>query len=423
MYFSFDHRIFKKAKTRPALPVVAEKRGNNPASPKPDRTRELEDFFDMLSIASCNRFDDQRSPAPKSLSQPRNDPRSPSDENCDPLAVDRFQLEDVPLTLAMSMPDLLSDDESNTSTRTNSIDRLCSTPVRSQPHSKPQSLTYTSVSPSHKAQERPRCTSPDGSSSEPLRRRARAGNIVGKELNISSTGSSPTAGGHRASPLATTTYVYSPSVWQRSLDGGAGDEGGGEESGKSKEEERKKREGAVPMVGRDSPDGKYPTEVQVGDVGLPQRTFPDGAATRRHQRVRVSPSDPGETSRRDCYCGSGESGEEGVREGWVEEVERRGNPATGRHRNSSPITTPLSNGQLRPRRVLSEGDRCQSLNEILESEEARSSHILFDAGLGFLSQSPIVKGVSLPARGQSFSGGSPKLHTRKRPPISEHHEM
>ena len=432
----FYCRIFKKAKTRPALPALSEKK--IPTSPKPKRAHDLEDFFDMLSIASSNRFDDQRSPAPKALSQPRTrQPNSTSaidettNEKRDPLLGGLQRLDNISPSLAMSMPDLLSDDESDT----HSIDRLYSNPERSQIHSNtPQSLSHVSGSnsPPQKAQEpQYRSTSPDGPLSEPLRRRVihRAGNIVGEELNTSSSASSPTAGGHRASPLATTTYTYSPNV-RRSIEGDEG--GGGKEKVKlalslplpvEKEDERK---GEVPMLDRESPDGKYPTEVQVGDVGLPQRTFPDGEATRRHQRVRVSPSDPGQTPKRDHdYCEKGERGE-GVREGWAEEVERRGSPASRRGgKTSSPITTtPIGNGQLRPRRVLSEGDRCQSLDEILESEEARSSHILFDAGLGFLSTSPIVKGVSLPARGQSFSGGSPKLHnTRKRQPISEHHEM
>ena len=436
--YLFDHRIFKKAKTRPALPALSEKQ--NSKSPKLDRAHDLEDFFDMLSTASSNRFDDQRSPAPKALSQSRTQPNStsavqePSDKNRDSLSGGLrkgSRLENIPPSLVMSMPDLLSDDESDT----HSVDRLYSTPEKSQSHSKPRSLAYASGAslPPQKAQEQHRCSSPEGPLSEPLRRRAihRAGNIVGEELNNSSTGSSPPAGRHRASPLAITTYVYSPAA-RRSIEG---DEGGSEDIGKwspnpsSTVEKEEGEKGEVAMLDRESPDGKYPTEVQVGDVGLPQRTFPDRAASRRHQRVHVSPSDPGPVPKRNHYhCESGETGG-GVKEGWAEEVERRGSPAFrnpgGRHRTLSPITntTPLGNGQLRPRRVLSEGDRCQSLEEILESEEARSSHILFDAGLGFLSTSPIVKGVSLPARGQSFSGGSPKLNIRKQPPISEHHEM
>ena len=392
----------------------------------------------MLSLASSNRFDDQRSPAPKALSLPKprqphstpvsEDRGAPLDENRDRLSAsfDRedsgFALDDIPPPLAMSLPDLLSDDKSDTQSRFNSIDRLYSTPERSQTHSKPQSLTYVCHTQSLGG------GSLDQPASEPFRRRAiqRAGNVVGEELNSSLAGGSPTTGGHRASPLATTSHVYSPSEWRRSIDGGEGDGESEKPSLNPLEGERGKRgEGEVLALDRDSPDGKHPAEAQVGDMDLPQRTIPDGAATR--QKVRASPSDPRQPPRR------GERGEE-VREGWAEEIERCGSSPTSRtsaKRTSSPMTTPLSNGGLRPRRVLSEGDRCQSLEEILDTEEARSSHILFDAGLGHLSpHSPIVKGVwppvrgCLPVRGQSFSGGSPKLaNSRRRQAISEHHEM
>ena len=410
-------RIFKKTKVRPPLPVLSEQ-SKSPTSPKPERSQDLEDFFDLLSSASSNRFDDQRSPAPKPLSesgtkQPNSTPTPASELICDPLG---FHLDKVPPPLMMSMPDLLSDDESDTQSQYHSIDPLYSTTDEIQTQSKPRSHThnYVPLPPSPMTHERPRAVTLDHPSSEPLRRRMiqRAGNVVGEELN-----GSPSP--HRASPLATTTYVYNPSVWRQSVDGGKLDEVCPEKKALNLEEVEEEGDKKLNME-RHSPDGKHPAVVQVGDVSLPQRTFPDGAAARGHQRVRVSPSDPGQHSQRDCFS-RGEEGE--VREGWREMPEKRYNPRSHSSLGtSSPMNPPLGNGNLRPRRVLSEGDRCQSLDQVMEMEEMRSSHILFGAGLGFLSpHSPVVRGV--PTRGQSFSGGSPKLNTRKRPPIREHHEM
>ena len=437
--------MFKKAKTRPPLPALSEIK-TSPTSPKPDRDQDLEDFFDLLSIASSNRFDDQRSPAPKPLPQSKaqqshstpihNNGGMPLDENPDTLtdSLDRgdlgLRLRNIPPPLVMSMPDLLSEDESDSQSGCNSIDRLYSTLDNPGTNSKAESQTDAHIPKKH---YRPRAITLDQPLSEPLRRQViqRAGNVVGEGLNTSPVGGSP-VGGHRASPLATTTYVYNPGLWRQSIDGEPEGEGSHERQAESslspaeaEREDKRSREMSKMdceemKMDRDSPDGRYPTEVQVGDIGLPQRTFSDSATSRQHQRVRVSPSNPGQHSKRDCHSKS----ETEVREGWTDlEEGRRSSPrchSSSGHR--TPMTTPLDNSLHRTRRVLSEGDRCQSLDEIMEKEEARSTHILFGAGLGHLSpHSPIVKGV--PMRGQSFSGGSPRLSNRKRPPIKEHHEM
>ena len=244
------------------------------------------------------------------------------------------------------------------------------------------------------------------------------------EISSSSIGGSPTVG-HRASPLATTTYVYSPARRDSSIDDRreTGSGGSSEQSAvnllyspmdevmdreaKSSKKEEDCEEGEVGEVlglDRVSPDGKYLSEAQFGDESLPQRTFPDGEAVRRHQPARQSPSDPGQSEER------------------VIKAEASGSLNSYGHRISTPVTSVVGTvGHLRPHRVLSEGGHCQSLEEINKDKEKRNSHILFDAGLSFISpHSPIVKGV---VRGNSFSGGSPKIRSRTKPPISEHHEM
>lgn len=438
---------------RTPLPALAEKRISqaSPGSSGAGNTHELEDFFDMLSLASSNRFDDQRSPAPKALvkgthsppiSPVPNEEGGPVDEFSDamtPSFVDDsgFPLNELPPPLAMSLPDLLSED-TEPEPRSNSVGRLYSIPTATKPHSNPPlSDSYDYITPRHREQRQSGTGAPDESHSEPLRRRIihREANIVGDEFTLSTASGSPSVSnsGHRASPLATTTYVYSPTVRKTPEDEEIGEEVRKyEESNAEKEEESEQgykmeaQKGGGDAMIRDSPDGKYPSEVQVGDVGLPQRTFPDGAAVRH---PRTSPSEPGRSPQpRKSFSSDDDTAvvrrsESGVREGWVEKVVtgRRGSPGARNNRTSAPITSYTGNAQLQSRRVLSEGDRCQSLDEILEAEEARSTHILIDAGLNFLTpDSPIFKGVQ---RGQSFSGGSPKLNVRKRPPISEHHEM
>ena len=449
-------------KTRKSLSSVSSSGGGGGSS---SDVHELDDFFDMLSAASSNRFDDQRSHAPKALLLQKRDSRSPpvsplheeEEEEGEEGALDEilspttpggysgFPLEDLPPPLAMSMPDLM-DEDTEPHPITNSVPRLCSIPPAAQSHSKlPESHSYDYV------------TGTRGNLSEPLRRRRvvvhHEANFVGEETGCHSAGGvspSVVSGGvgvHRASPLATTTYVYSPTAWRTSEEEEAEEErdgsgNNGEQStsltpqdrgermaGREMEEQKEEEEeeegeggGGVVEMERDSPDGK----VKVGDVDLPQRTFPDGAAVRR--RTQATPFNPGQgsSSRKTISLDENRGGGGGVREGWVDtSAGKRVNPVG--NRISAPISSLVGNNSPhRSQRVLSEGDRNQSPMEILEAQEnKRSSHILIDAGLSFLSpHSPVVKGVNNSlARGHSFSGGSPKINARRRPPISEHHEM
>ena len=421
--------------------------------------RDLEDFFDMLSLANSNRFDDQRSPAPKPLTQPKglqssSHPTSPVpgqggplDENEDLVTSPSspshvlgeesgFRLDQLPPPLTMSMPNLLCD---KTGARQRSRSNACmyiGPPRGTRTHSKP-AQSYGYILPPHRlhGQQRDTGATLEEPVSEPPQRRVvrREDQVVGEDLNYTSVGSS-SATDHRASPLATTTHVYVRG--NRARRRPSGDSSGSSDHqnepslnplyspmenmdrGCIMEDEEG---GVLPVQDRDSPDGKFPSEVQVGDVSLPRRTFPDGAAVRRHQSVRATPSNQ-EQGYKKPYCYN--SGEDGVREGWVESLSRYGSPASRGRRVSAPISSLVASGQKRPlQRVLSESDRSQSLEEIMEA--ARSTHILFDAGLSFLSpNSPIVKGV--PTRGASFSGGSPKLGVGGKVPnsvLNEHHEM
>ena len=444
-------RLFKKARTRTPLPAVAEKKP--PISPGRDTsgTRELEDFFDMLSLASSNRFDDQRSPAPLSLTpKPTQSPSHPVGEELElPLAA-------LLTPLTMSMPDLLCDNR-DTQQKSNSIAQLFSehSPATRQ-HSEPvESYSYVRSPP--KQQEHGVRGTAVEPNSEPLRRRIihREEFLTGSEdQRYSSAGTSP-AVGHPASPLATTTYVYvrenrgrrelsdcrtptasnktgsqdktardtMPSPTAESGDvvppqGSYKTEGGTKEEGMSvpdggTEEER------MSVPDSNSPDGAFPEEMMVGDIGLPPRASSD-TGIKRHHSARTAPCDPVSYKKPYSYCGGG-----GVREGWTETLGRRGRPGSPQGRRTSmPVVSVVGNGQSQVRsRVFSEGDRSQSLEDVME---ARSTHILFDAGLGFLSpDSPVVKGISMASKGSTFPGGFPKGGTGKLPisVINEHHEM
>ena len=173
---------------------------------------------------------------------------------------------------------------------------------------------------------------------------------------------------------------------------------------------------------RDSPDGNYPPEIQIGDSGLQRRAYPSGAGVRRHHSARTPPTDHRGGGYKKTYTpvhrGSGEGGG-GVREGWTTD-----SPAKDGSPDPQRTSAPLVGEKLHPHRPLSKADRSHSLDKILETEEARSSHILLDAGLGFLSpHSPIVQGV---IRRGSFTGGSPRLGQRRKIQKTldnEHHEM
>ena len=442
-------RLFKKVRTRTPLPAVAEKKPPiSPPGGDTSGTRELEDFFDMLSLASSNRFDDQRSPAPLSLtpkptrsgSQPSSPVSasgqgSPWDENRDlkpppkspshPVG-EQFELPLAALLtpLTMSMPDLLCDNR-DTQQKSNSIAQLFSehSPATRQ-HSEPvESYSYVRSPP--KQQEQGVRGSAVDPSSEPLRRRIihREEFPTGSEdQRYSSAGTSP-AVGHPASPLATTTYVYvRENRGRRELSDCRTPTASNKTS--SQDETSYKTEGGTKEEGMsvpdsNSPDGAFPEEMEVGDIGLPPRASSD-TGIKRHHSARTAPCDPVSYKKPYSYCGGG-----GVREGWTETLGRRGRPGSPQGRRTSmPVVSVVGNGQLQVRsRVFSEGDRTQSLEDVME---ARSTHILFDAGLGFLSpDSPVVKGISMAPKGSTFPGGSPKGGTGKLPisVINEHHEM
>lgn len=157
--------------------------------------------------------------------------------------------------------------------------------------------------------------------------------------------------------------------------------------------------------------GSFLPEVEVGDIGVPR------AAS--DSRIRRTPSEVLSTRPRlssDLSPNFHKFGGGEVREGWTDRQGRRGSPSPRGRRISAP-TSSIINGH-RPRRIMSEGDRCQSLEGIAEAEDARNSHILIDAGLGFLSpDSPVVRGV--------FSGSSPRLNMGRSSDLTvgEQHEM
>lgn len=370
--------------------------------------QDLEDFFDLLSLANSNRFDDQRSPAPKILQPKGPVRRAPLDEIGD-LGASSFspnedyglKLDNVAPSIAMSMPDLYFGRSAEV--------RLPS--ESSQPHdyAPPPHLPLERQSGAGAALE--------GPVSVPLRRRVLDNGTQGKD-HWSSVGASLSRR-QRASSLTTTACAYVRANHQKSSsDCGSVTHGEGDHRRNQPALESPLEDEERDWQGRDSPDGKLPSEVSVGDVNLPQRTYPDGAAVRRHQSVKSSSSDTAYSNyKKQYYC-------DGVRVGWTGSLGRRGSPRSRGRQVSTPIS---SNRPLRSRRVLSVGDRSQSVEEISVTEDAHSSHILFDAGLGFLSpHSPVVRGVSVPARRDSFSGGRPKLGSWIKPPnsvIQEHSEM
>ena len=335
----------------------------------------------------------------------------------------QLQVNRLPLSLAMSMPDLLSSEMDPPHLRNNYVHTKRPSGLRVHPEA-PQSPGSTL--PPHRMQER-RSASLDEPTSEPLRRRViqREAQFVGEDISNSPTSSL----GQCTSPLATTTYVYRRSS-RGSSDSGRTD--GSEPTmnplySPIEETSRELEEGGgegMAMEGCDSPDGNYPSEVKIGDSGLQKRTYPSGAGVRRHQSARTPPSDHQGGGYKKTYTvgrrGSGGGGEGGgVREGWTtDSVAKDGSPHHQR------IAAPLVSERSHPRKPISQADRSHSLDRILETEEARSSHILLDAGLGFLSpHSPIVQGV---IRRGSFTGGSPRLGRGRRiqrTPFNEHHEM
>ena len=395
----------------------------------------------MLTVASANRFDDQRTTAPKPLSQMNEPPPecqfsiqgAPLDENQDPTSHQSFppstknkkdtgfKVNHLPPSLAMSMPDLFSG-EMESRLRNNSITHI--------PTKRPSGLRmHPEVSPSHGSTHRlqeQRSTSFDEPTSEPLRRR-----IIHREAQLAGEDSSysPTASlGHCTSPLATTMYAYRKGS-RGSSEGGRADSSNGSELMMNPvhspiEEKIRESEEKEEIVGRerDSPDRKYPPEIQIGDSGLQRQTYPSGAGVRRHHSARTPPSDHRGRGYQKTYTaryGGSEEGGGGVREGWTTDSAARDvSPELQR------TSAPLVGEKLHPRKPLSKADRSHSLDKILETEEAKSSHILLDAGLGFLSpHSPIVQGV---VRRGSFTGGSPRLGRRmkiQKTLFNEDHEM
>lgn len=408
-------RLFKRNHTRSPLPAIVEKK---PSAIAKYNMQDLEEFFNMMALANANRFDDQRSPAPKIL-QPKGPIwRAPSDEindqgtpsyTCTPKGQLGLKLDHLPPSIAMSMPDL-----------------HFGHPAELQMHHK-AAQSYDRGPPPQLPPER---QSGAGAALEsPLSGPLRQHNTqTGGKGSWWSPGASPSRT-HQDSSLATTSHVCSRANHQHIASGHGRVDHSDQRNDRIlnqlhspvKTMDRKLEEGGEALVqDRDSPDGKLPSEIPVRDIGLPQRTYPDGAAVRRHQSVKAAPSDPAYSYQTPYYY-------RGIRVGGTNSLGRRDSQKAQGRRVSTPTLTQVTNRPLSSRRVLSETDRSQSVEAISPTDEARSSHILFDAGLGFLSpQSPIVKGVSVSTRRDSFSGGRPKLGSwskQQKSIIQEHCEM
>lgn len=384
-----------------------------------NNVQDLEEFFDMISVANSNRFDDQRSPAPKIL-QPKGPIwRAPSDEIRDQVTPyapkDEFglKLDHLPPSVAMSMPDLHFGHPSG---------------VRVQPKG---TQSYDRAPPLQlPLQRQSGAGAPlDSPVSGPLQQHIVHNTQTRARDSWWSKGASPSRS-HQDSSLVTTSHVCKRTNQNTPSEHGRVDSNDQRKEPvlnqphspmKTMDRGCKEERGEVLVQDRDSPDGKLPSDISVRDAGLPQRTYPDGAAVRRHQSVKSAPSDPVHSYKMPYYYYGG------MRVGGTNSLGRRDSQKVQGRRVSTPTLTQVSNRPLGSRRVLSETDRSQSVEEISPTDEARSSHILFDAGLGFLSpQSPIVKGVSVSSRRDSFSGGRPKLSSwskHHKSIIQEHCEM
>ena len=304
------------------------------------------------------------------------------------------------------MPDLLSDD-SEARQRSHSVAHISSEDHRDTTHISDTAQTYNYVRPSHEERDE-EGSSPISKYSEPLRKRVQMVSPT-EELKGSSAGNTPTS--HRASPLATTTYMYTKGSHEKL----GTEKGGGGVRRKEADGKRQKKEGEAEeeaVLSDGSLTSTFLPEVEVEDIRVPrtgsegriQRALKLGSLEALATRPRLS-SDLTHTQR--TRAGSAK-----VREGWSDAPERhRGgslSPSPKDRRVSAPAVSLAINGH-HSRRLMSEGDNSLSLEGISEKKNARNSLILIDAGLGFLSpDSPVLRGVAAHVK-ESFAAGSNPL--------------
>ena len=325
----------------------------------------------------------------------------------------------VPPPLAASMPDLLSDD-SEARQRSHSVAQLSSEDHRDTTHTSDTAQTYNYVRLSH-GERGEEGSSPISKHSEPLRKRVQMVSPT-EELKGSSAGNTPTS--HRASPLATTTYVYTKGSHEKL----GAERGGGGGRGKGADGRHQKKGDAEDeaMISDGSLTSTFLPEVEVEDIRVPrtgsegriQRALKLGSLEALATRPRLS-SDLTHTHR--TRAGSAK-----VREGWSDAPgSHRGgslSPSPKGRRISAPAVSLAINGH-HSRRLMSEGDNSLS---IPEKKDARNSLILIDAGLGFLSpDSPVLRGVAAHGKANSPTGSNEHLKAGRslESVASERHEM
>ena len=254
-------RLFKKNYTHSPLPAIVEKK------PAAIATNNMQDLFDMISHANSNRFEDQRSPAPKILQPEGPMWRAPSEEISDqmtPYTPKEVKLDHLPPSVAMSMPDLYFSHPAEVRVQ----------PKGTQPYDRAPPLQLS-------LQRQSGAGAPlDSPVSGPLRQHLVHNAQTEARDSWWSRGESPSRS-HQDSSLVTTSHVC-----KRTNQNIASEHGRVEHNDQRKEPVLnqlhspmktmdggcKEERGEGLVEDRDSPDGKLPSEISVRDSGLPQRT-------------------------------------------------------------------------------------------------------------------------------------------------------
>ena len=390
----------------------------------------MEDFFDLLA-SSNNRFEDQRT----------HDPKSPVHSSSGPVQIpNRFStrsssrfpdtarpsnsdLERLPPNLTASMPDLFSEDEDTEESLEAWQQQLRSAGVTTTP----SGYRY--------AQQLPPSTSRGGPlmeptcTSEPTRRRGVPLETLSEDKPFSSASASP-ANYHRASPLATTTYMYGKGN-RKTYNGYSGSTSSStpkSRRGSDISDRSDVSESDLHSTGNESGDDESSLTAQhkLSNGVLPKSDVTSTKSPRRssernvHQYSSRSPTHKATSppARSPSYSSHDDRRRE-MEEKYPGVVMRR-KPGARQSRPSSAYVPSVSNGGQPFAHMFSIGNRSQSMEQMNEESEVQSADILIDAGLGFLRlDSPVVKGV----RGASTINRRHSFSRKLLDSIVQEHEM